>query len=204
MCLTTKQKKDGMMRLFLISVFSVLFLCSCASTSFVKKEIQRVENRAVSNEMRIARLEKEVVEVKEDSHSALALASQALWKDKVSVTELIPYLAEREINFAFDRYELSKTAKATLDGIGRMLRLNPEYKLTIEGHTDSIASDIYNHDLGRRRAEEVKRYLVEKFNIPLQRIFSLTFGESAPRTSNTTSAGRATNRRVVLQIWVPM
>lgn len=191
-----------MKKMLLLLIF--VFICGCASTSFVKKEIQRVENRTVSNEARITQLEKEVVEVKKDSHSALTLASQALWKDRVTVTEFIPYLAERGISFAFDSYGFNKDAKAVLDEVGEMLRLNSEYKLTIEGHTCKIGTERYNQNLGRRRVEEVERYLVEKFSVPFHRVFSLTFGESVPKISNATKAGRTANRRVVLQIWVPI
>jgi len=202
MRLTAEQKKDGMMRLFLISAFSVLFLCSCATRSFVRDEIRKVVDSRPSTVEIEKRLE--VVEIEVDR--ALALANHVLWKikEKVTVTEFIPYLAEREINFAFDSYGLDKEAETVLDEIGQMLRLNLEYKLTIEGHACKIGTERYNQDLGRRRAEEVERYLAEKFSVPLHRIFSLTFGESAPKISNATKAGRAANRRVVLQIWVPM
>jgi len=209
------------MRPFLILAISVLFLCSCATKSFVRDEIRKAVHSQrydvtrsflstidtswqTYNQLKIMDNRLETVEI--ESGRALAIADHVLWKinDKVIVTEFIPYLAEREINFAFDSYGLNKDAVAILNEIGEMLRSNSEYKLTIEGHADSVASDIYNQDLGRRRAEEVERYLVKKFSVSLHRIFSLTFGESTPKVSNATGAGRMANRRVVLQIWVPL
>lgn len=193
-----------MMKLLLTFLFSVLFLSNCATRSFVRDEVQKVRVVAEENRSGIIRVEENFEAIEIETDRALALADYVLWKSNVAVTEFVTYLSKREIYFAFDSYGFDKKAVSVLAEVGRLLRLNPEYELTVEGHTDNIASNVYNQDLGRRRVESVEKYLVERFDIPLHRIFSLTFGESAPKASNATSAGRAENRRVVLQVWCPV
>jgi outer membrane protein OmpA-like peptidoglycan-associated protein len=85
-----------------------------------------------------------------------------------------------------------------LDKLGKVLT-TPQYtayRVQIEGHTDSIGSDAYNHRLSEKRAESVKRYLIQHFPIPSNRLVVRGFGESNPIASNETSEGRDKNRRV--------
>lgn len=68
---------------------------------------------------------------------------------------------------------------------------------TIEGHTDSRASDEYNLKLSERRAQSVEQILVNQYGIPAQRLQSIGYGESRPVATNATPEGRQQNRRVV-------
>jgi len=61
--------------------------------------------------------------------------------------------------------------------------------------TDWIASNEYNMRLSRARAESVKAFLVSQ-GVAESRIATAWFGEERPIADNTTSAGRAANRRV--------
>jgi OOP family OmpA-OmpF porin len=67
------------------------------------------------------------------------------------------------------------------------------------GHTDSIGTDAYNQKLSLRRAEAVKAYLISK-GIDAKRVYTEGKGEKQPVTSNKTSAGRAKNRRVEVEV----
>ncbi len=71
--------------------------------------------------------------------------------------------------------------------------------LRIEGHTDSRASDEYNLDLSQRRAESVRRYLIEE-GVADVRLVARGYGETQPRATNDTEEGMAMNRRVDLVI----
>jgi outer membrane protein OmpA-like peptidoglycan-associated protein len=85
-----------------------------------------------------------------------------------------------------------------LDKLGKVLTA-PQYsayRVQVEGHTDNIGSDTYNQRLSQRRADSVKRYLVQHFRIPADRLMVKGFGESNPIASNDTSEGRDKNRRV--------
>jgi OmpA-OmpF porin, OOP family len=85
-----------------------------------------------------------------------------------------------------------------LDKLGKVLTA-PQYsayRVQIEGHTDSIGSDSYNRRLSEKRADSVKRYLIQHFPIPSDRLVVRGFGKSNPIASNDTSEGRDKNRRV--------
>jgi OmpA-OmpF porin, OOP family len=68
----------------------------------------------------------------------------------------------------------------------------------IEGHTDSVGNDAYNQSLSQRRADAVRKYLLDK-GVAAARLESKGFGESQPVADNATAEGRAQNRRVILR-----
>jgi peptidoglycan-associated lipoprotein len=74
--------------------------------------------------------------------------------------------------------------------------------IEVEGYTDSRGPLTYNEKLGLDRAESVKRYLYEEHQIPLHRISVISYGPDKPIAPNTTAAGRAKNRRVVIKVLV--
>ena len=99
--------------------------------------------------------------------------------------------------FDFNRATINAQSKPALDSIAEMLARNP-WRITIEGHTDNVGSDGYNQDLSGRRAAAVRDALVKNYQIAATRLSSSGFGESRPRETNDTIAGRARNRRVEL------
>jgi outer membrane protein OmpA-like peptidoglycan-associated protein len=76
------------------------------------------------------------------------------------------------------------------------VRLFPDAEITVTGHTDSFGSDSANFELSRRRAEAVRRYLIEVAKMPAFRISAVGYGETQPVASNATEEGRARNRRI--------
>jgi OOP family OmpA-OmpF porin len=71
--------------------------------------------------------------------------------------------------------------------------------IIVTGHTDSVGSAIYNEKLSKRRALSAKKFLVSK-GLPSDRIVTNGKGEQQPVASNKTSAGRAKNRRVDIEV----
>lgn len=77
---------------------------------------------------------------------------------------------------------------------------NPEYNLSIYGHTDNVGADDMNLTLSQKRAESVRKYLVDK-GIPETRIVEVIgYGETKPVATNDTPEGRAQNRRVEFKV----
>jgi OOP family OmpA-OmpF porin len=93
---------------------------------------------------------------------------------------------------------LQPESAAVIRSIARGLETNPNLKLMIEGHTDSVGNADQNLDLSKRRAEAVKAVLVSQFNVDAGRLTTAGLGATKPMDTNDTPAGRAQNRRVEL------
>jgi len=110
-------------------------------------------------------------------------------------------LTSDQANFGFDAVELPDAAKAEIDELVVQLAADPQGQyIEIEGHTDSAGSHEVNQRVGLRRAEAAKRYLHEHHQVPLHKINVISYGEEKPAVPNTTRAGRAQNRRVVIRV----
>ncbi|PAU79141.1 OmpA family protein [Halomonas salipaludis] len=109
--------------------------------------------------------------------------------------EFEPVVLSSEVTFAFDSAELRPEASMTLDEVAHRLRQNPELRVNIDGHTDSVGNPQYNEGLSQRRADSVRAYLVSQ-GIAENRMRTRGFGEARPVASNDTDEGRAQNRRV--------
>jgi len=104
-------------------------------------------------------------------------------------------------NFKLGKADLPDDVKAKLDELANKLKSDPEGNfIEIEGHTDNTGSKMTNDKLGLARAENVKRYLYETYQIPLHKINVISYGEEKPVAPNTTRDGRAQNRRVVIKV----
>jgi outer membrane protein OmpA-like peptidoglycan-associated protein len=103
-----------------------------------------------------------------------------------------------DLYFDFNRDVIREESEPTLSEIAEVLRRNPDWTLSIEGHTDDVASDRYNLELSARRAAAVKAALGSQFGIAGARLTTAGFGESRPQDRNDTVEGRARNRRVEL------
>lgn len=85
---------------------------------------------------------------------------------------------------------------ASVKEIANVLKENPDLKIEITGHTDSDGNDASNLDLSIRRANSVKEYLVNQFQVEASRIQTDGKGETMPIEDNTTPQAKAKNRRV--------
>jgi OmpA-OmpF porin, OOP family len=101
--------------------------------------------------------------------------------------------------FDFDKAVLKGEGKAKLDDlVGKVKGINLEVIIAV-GHTDSVGTDAYNQKLSVKRADAVKAYLVSK-GIEKNRVYTEGKGEKQPVADNKTSAGRAKNRRVEIEV----
>ena len=101
----------------------------------------------------------------------------------------------RGVNFDFDKAIIKPEGKSVLDAAIQTLKEQPDVRIAVEGHTDSVGTDAYNQGLSERRAEAVVEYLAAG-GIARGRMSAKGFGESKPVASNETEDGRAQNRRV--------
>jgi len=103
------------------------------------------------------------------------------------------------LNFKTGSATITNSSFKFLDGIADYMKSNPEFTLSIVGHTDNVGSDEYNQKLSEDRAEAVKSYLIKK-GIGEISITAEGKGETEPIASNDTPEGREKNRRVVFSV----
>jgi OOP family OmpA-OmpF porin len=107
--------------------------------------------------------------------------------------------AIKGITFDVNQDTIRRSSLETLDRAVQVLRDHPDIRIHISGHTDDAGSRDHNVDLSMRRAESVKRYLVEH-GIDAGRITTEGLGPDKPVDSNETKTGRANNRRIEFEI----
>jgi outer membrane protein OmpA-like peptidoglycan-associated protein len=145
------------------------------------------------------------------AEEGIGLATQAQAKADQTDTRLTRLWTNRHkyaivdtlvISFAFDKWRLDDRAETSLLDVVRQLNDNPGLSVNVEGYTDNVGSADYNLELSRRRAESVRRFIVEK-GIELHRIQTIGLGEARPTAANTTKQGRDQNRRVAIRLLTP-
>ncbi len=121
-----------------------------------------------------------------------------LWasRDKRTLTETLV------VQFDFDKWVLDDGAQTRLLALVKQLEEQPQLSVELEGYTDSIGASAYNIGLSQRRAEAVRRFLVEK-GVELPRIHSIGLGDIRPVADNKTKQGRDQNRRVSIRLYAP-
>jgi outer membrane protein OmpA-like peptidoglycan-associated protein len=103
------------------------------------------------------------------------------------------------IYFDFNSDHIKPESETVLKNISDIMQKNPDWKLSVTGHTDNMGADAFNQDLSNRRAAAVKDALVTRYGISAARLTTNGFGASRPIETNATLEGRARNRRVELQ-----
>jgi outer membrane protein OmpA-like peptidoglycan-associated protein len=102
------------------------------------------------------------------------------------------------VQFMSNRSTLLPASEKILDNVAEILLANPDVKVEVGGHSDSDGNDGYNMKLSEARANAVRNYLIKK-GVPAERMTARGYGETHPIADNTTTEGKAANRRVELK-----
>ena len=169
-----------MKKLFTLKLFGVLFLLILSSTSFTSTFTTK---KMRANSIRINALEINKMEaLKEEPPQEMTIV-----------------LDDRSLNFDFDKSFVKPQYDEMLTNLKEFITKN-DYEVTIVGHTDYIASNEYNMGLSKRRAEAVKAKLIELGLDPSRIVETVARGEEEPVADNSTTEGRAKNRRVEFKL----
>ncbi|MDA7949454.1 MAG: OmpA family protein [Hyphomicrobiaceae bacterium] len=103
---------------------------------------------------------------------------------------------DMEIYFDYNSAKLNARSLPKLKELGEALtdeKLNGE-TFMIAGHTDAVGSNGYNQTLSERRAESVRRHLMDKYNLDISKLIAIGYGEEQLKLPDAPNAGE--NRRV--------
>ncbi|MDR1045791.1 MAG: ankyrin repeat domain-containing protein [Candidatus Adiutrix sp.] len=104
--------------------------------------------------------------------------------------------------FDFDKSVVKAKYLPYLADTAAVLKNYPDLAVEVQGHTDWVGPGEYNLKLGQRRAEAVKKVLVNN-GVRAERLLTSSLGESQPIADNRSSGGRARNRRVEIHVNQP-
>lgn len=108
-------------------------------------------------------------------------------------------MAAKAIQYQTGSDKIQKKSYPVLDEIVSFMKQYPQTKWDIEGHTDDVGKDAYNHDLSHRRAASVRNYFISK-GVSEDRLTSQGYGETRPIADNKTAAGKSQNRRTEIHL----
>jgi outer membrane protein OmpA-like peptidoglycan-associated protein len=207
---------------FLVATVVVLGLLSgtsCATKKYVLGEVASLDQKVEGMESTVEENQKRIKEHDERLSTLGSLITQNQSEMSQQKSELDGKIDEvrrfaqgklilqevlrnDEAKFEFNSADLPDEAKTMLDQfVQTLIAQNRGLYLEIQGHTDSTGEEAWNVFLGKLRAEAVMDYLHDKYNIPLHRMEVISYGSSKPIADNSTSEGRAQNRRVVILVY---
>ena len=166
----------------------------------VEGQVEDLQTKQKATDTHLLQNDAAIAQLSQEAKDALKRAQDAgvLAKGKVVFQETFK---EDRVKFKLGSYELDKNAQTALDDFaGKVKALGEQYYIEIQGHTDDTGGRKRNDELGERRADEVRRYLSRGSQLPLNRMSTISYGDTLPAASNKTKKGRAENRRVVIVV----
>lgn len=114
------------------------------------------------------------------------------------VIVLPPLIVFETVHFGIDNKAVTcdPSTIPALDRNGKLLKDNSDIKVEIAGYTDSAGKEKKNLILSQKRADAVRKYLIDKWGIAPDRMVAKGYGSIRPVADNSTKEGRAKNRRV--------
>lgn len=109
---------------------------------------------------------------------------------------------KNDLLFETGKAELKPEAQTQLGQLGDIIAKYPDDHIQIQGFTDSTGSKQTNELLSKARADAVRNVLSSR-GVQYKQMSAQGFGPQNPIASNSSSTGRAKNRRVELQISMP-
>lgn len=175
-----------------------------STSQSLNSTVREKENIIKEKEEKIASIQAKITQFEENQQKLLANFSvelAQLFGDKQSVD----YVND-EIRITMDESLLFRPGSArvrtagiqNLENIANLVKKDPTLKLTVIGNTDNKKAKNYkdNWDYSVIRASNVVKILTKEYELPPSRVLAAGKGEFAPKASNQTRKGQATNRRI--------
>jgi peptidoglycan-associated lipoprotein len=107
----------------------------------------------------------------------------------------------KNVYFAFDSAGLTAETKAVLDSNSQWMKDHAGIHVLIEGHCDERGTIEYNLNLGQRRADMVREYMVIEGGLDASTLHTISYGEERPEIEGTDDAAWSQNRRVQFLVY---
>jgi peptidoglycan-associated lipoprotein len=104
------------------------------------------------------------------------------------------------IYFDYDSFVLSAEARQALALNAEWVADHPDLTIRVEGHCDERGTEEYNYNLGQKRAQSVREYLVGR-GIDESRLHTWSWGELRPLVPGNDEMAWSQNRRVQFAVW---
>ena len=211
-----------MAKIAALMLIAVVVSTGCVSKKMFRQNVDETSQRMDSAESGIEANERRIGDMREETDSKIAAlegrtdeavsigrnaeskaADAQAAAEKAALGRLLwsVTLSDDRVKFSFNQSALPDAAKADLDDLAAKIKdYGKAVYVEIEGHTDATGSEDYNYTLGLRRATAVRDYLNQSGGIPLHAMETISLGEANPVADNSTSDGRAQNRRVVVRV----
>jgi peptidoglycan-associated lipoprotein len=179
------------------AVIGALWLGGCATEDYVNKHVAVVQTQVTDEQTQQQAQGQRIDQLDQNTKDAMARAEAA---GKLAEGKFLyaMVLSDDSVKFPLDSSQLSDEAQSRLsDFITKLTSDNKNVYVEIQGHTDATGGDALNMRLGEARAEAVRLFMNRK-GVPLNRMSTISYGDTSPVAPNTTRTGRAQNRRVVL------
>ncbi len=166
----------------------------------VETQVEDLQTKQKATDSKLDAQGQEIAKLSQSAQEALKRAQEAgiLAKGKVVFEQTF---SEDRIKFRSGSADLNDDARAALDEFAAKVKdLKRPVWMEVQGHTDSTGTTEINDALGEKRAEAVRRYLARKHQLPIQRMATISYGDTLPADPGKNNKARAANRRVVLVV----
>jgi outer membrane protein OmpA-like peptidoglycan-associated protein len=185
----------------------LLMVQGCIATrDWVKTQMEPVSVQVATNDERLTQAERRLNGVEGTLGAVDAKTERALNAiANLKVERRVVIDMKDGATFGFGSANLPKRTKKEIDAVLNDLKARPggtdATTIVVAGHTDNAGSAEYNYDLGQQRAKAVAQYLTTKTATDPLQVIPVSYGESAPLSTNSTANGRAKNRRVEILVY---
>lgn len=172
-------------------------LGGCATKGFVRRQVGEEDTKVQATQSQVASHEEHLGQLDQRTREALERA-QAAGKLAEGKFLYSMVLSDDSVKFPVDGSQLSSEAETRLTDLATKLKGdNRNVYLEIQGHTDNTGTKALNMRLGEERAEAVRLFLNQQ-GVALNRMSTISYGDTSPVAPNANRAGRAQNRRVAI------
>lgn len=207
--------------LLIAGVFVLVGLQGCVATrDWVSEQLTPISGRVSEGESRLGKMDSRFSEVegrlgqidtrfsdvegrigKVDAKADKALNALA----NLRLEKKLVLSFKEGANFGFDSSALTEASKREIDSLFSDLKGDLKGKesalFLVAGHTDSVGTENYNYELGKKRADSVARYLITRKSVDPLKVIAVSYGKSSPMADNRSKEGRQKNRRVEILVY---